>query len=402
MLTLLTAAWISSLALAEDGPTFVVVDREVWLYTQPEADARRLRTLHVPEAPTYLDAPVLVLERLGERDGFVHVRTVPMTPRVGGDGMLEPPSEAHPDWPHCYAPPPALAQLQLDLWVKAEDLREVVHQPIRVEKEDGSFVALAKGVAVYGGRDGRYRVAGTHLDLTVRLPEGAVAKGYRGVEPGRLPPVDLTAGPDRDRYRVEPMWRARVFAAEQDVRLTSGELDPEIKAVTTRLSDRCIDVGLSAPVAGVPERVPPPAEDALRLPVRVPSDTVVTWSDGEILGHVREGEPALWARRDCEADELLGTCCSPPSGMELQGGQDQALSICFAADMPEINATRSLRQVFGDLQVSLIDRAENPEKYRSVVGNIVWATPVVMGSITPGDINAALVAMQPGMRSCYS
>lgn len=65
------------LAMAQE-PSFVLVDRATWLYTHPDEESRRIRVTDLSAAPPYADPPVVLLEKVGEVRGYVHVRTVPM------------------------------------------------------------------------------------------------------------------------------------------------------------------------------------------------------------------------------------------------------------------------------------------------------------------------------------
>jgi hypothetical protein len=401
-------------AAAATTPVYVMIDRESWLYTTPSESARRLRVAEAPSGPKYVPSPVVVLERISVQGEFVKVRSVPMAPRESSDGMLELPSEVQGSWPHCYAPPPGIAQVEFNAWVRAEDLLSVTTHRVRVDKEDGSYIVLDRGVALYGGREGRYRAVTPNLKISVSLPDDAVGRAYDAGHAGRLLAVSYVAGNEEARYRVDPLWTARVAGAGASTSLVvepleKGDEAPELGGRVLKIADRCAIVGLSDEVEGVPERVPPSAEERIRLPIRVPADTPVTWEDGEILGYIREGQPPLWARYMCVVDPERGTCCSPPPGLELAVGEmsteddeESSVALCYAADMPDFRTMRSLRRVHRDTQAALIEKFADPERHRILTGTVTWSDPKVFGSLATTDIHGMLQSQLMNMRACYS
>ena len=93
------------------GPSYVLVTPETWLSVSPEPTARRLRARALTGLEGYHDTRAVVLERLGARDGMVHVRTVSTPADLGPEGTPASVSMAPADWPHCYTQPAGLAQL---------------------------------------------------------------------------------------------------------------------------------------------------------------------------------------------------------------------------------------------------------------------------------------------------
>jgi hypothetical protein len=402
MMTWATIGLLAGLIASADEGTFVVVDRDSWLYAEPDVSSRRIRVVEVEQAPDHELVPVVVLEQLGERAGFVKVRTVTMPPKVQGDGLLGSPTAVPTDWPHCYAPPTGIAQIELESWVEKTDLMSVVTQSVSVERPEGGVVTLMPGLALYGGREGRYRASAEHIDVTISLPEDAVGTSYQDVRRGRFPAVTFVAGEGVNRYQIAPSWDARIAALHETVRLVSGPLDGERTQTVQRIDDRCVSLQMAQPVRGIPERAPRSTEQRYRFPVRVPVDTKVVWSDGVILGKIRGGDAILWDRRSCKTHPEHGICCDPPAGIRFEDDSSKDLTLCFEADMPEIITRRSLRDVFSDMQEEMVDRVANPEAYQRTVGDVTWQTPQVMGSISASDVQGVLLSQIKGMEFCYS
>jgi hypothetical protein len=374
------------------GPSYVLVTPETWLSVSPEPTSRRLRARALTGLEGYHDTRAVVLERLGARDGMVHVRTVSAPADLGPEGTPASVSMAPADWPHCYTQPAGLAQLELDAWVAEDELLDVLTQQVVLDRPEGARLVLEAGLALKYGRNGRYRVVAEHLDINVTLDPAVIGRAYGSVDRGRLPAISFAAGDGVDRYRAHPRWRGRVSEAPDGVRMVAGSIDGVDKGAHSRLSDRCVDALLSEPARGVPE-----APTRLSLEPHgvfmVPEGSSVVWDDGVPVAQVAEGGAALWSIGACAPHEDWGACCTSVPGLESRQAADAKL--CFSVALPENHASSWRPKIMDDMYERVM------RKSKAAGATVAWGVRSVVGSIEASDVRELLIAHQSSLDYCY-
>jgi hypothetical protein len=385
------------LAMAQE-PSFVLVDRATWLYTHPDEESRRIRVTDLSAAPPYADPPVVLLEKVGEVRGYVHVRTVPMIRPTDNYARLGDFSYVPAGWSHCYAAPASIAPWTMDLYVRPADLLNVLQEPVHRTLPDGAEVHLNPGLALVGGGGGRWRVQSEHLAITVALPASAVGQSYPAGLVPEQPERAFAAVGEFGRYSVDPQWKARFTADEQALTLTGARLDAAAEPMIGSLADRCVSLTLSTPIDGVPDR--PPEARKLRLPIVVPNHTRLTWGSDDNLGRIEGGEYVMWTRAGCTIGGGV-TCCDPFDGLEVMSPVGEPREICVNASLPTVAVSRSLEEIYTDVSEELTSQVGQEWDLANHADSIYWTKPTVNGDLPPEILDQALLRGLPNLQACY-
>jgi len=388
---------ILSVAFAQE-PAYILVDRATWLYTHPDEESRRVRVGELESAPPYADPPVIVLQRLGEVRGYIHARTVAMNRDTLEYARLGEYGQVPEGWAHCYPAPASIAPWTMEVYLRPSDLLNVLQQHVHIDLPDGGVVDLQPGLAVVGGNGGRWRVQSEHLTLTVDLPAGVVAQSYPGDLVPPQPERAFAAVGEFGRYSVDPLWKARFSVDESTLALTGARLDAAAEPMIGSLADRCVQLTLSKPIDGVPDR--PPAERKLRLPIVVPRNTLLTWGDEDNLGRIDGGEYVMWTREGCSVSGGI-TCCEPLEGLEVMTPAGDPLPVCVHADLPRVTVSRSLEEIYTGVSADLQGRVGREWDLANHTDSITWMTPTVSGALDADTLNVALTRGLPNLQACY-
>lgn len=381
---------------AAADPTYILVDRSTWLYSHPNAEARRFRVAELGGAPPYADAPVIVLEKLGEASGFVRARTVPMPRPTDVYARLGDYTYVPEGWNHCYAEPATIASWSAEVWLRPDDLLPVLTRAVSFDLADGSHLKLAPGLAVVGAGD-RWRVSSEHLTLTVTLDPADVGRSYRDADLQAQPARAYTATGDAGRYTIDPMWRARFAVQGSGTTLLGARLDPIAEPAAAQIEDRCVSLTLAAPIDGVPDR--PPVDNRLRMPTVVPHDTLLSWSGDDNLARVVGGW-VIWSRQTCALRGEL-TCCDPFEGLDVESPPGESSEVCIHVDLPHMTVQRSLQDVYDEMRDTLAARVGTEWDLANHTNNITWLSPTVSGDLKPDTLNEALTHALPNLKACY-
>lgn len=167
------AAFVGQHVVVADGAT---------LYLGPEADAATVTLRLPPAAGERAPTPVQAMTVLGHEGGRLKVKPAGAADR-------------------CTSDLPALASVDVALWVEPAALSRVLGRAIEASFPDGTSVKLRPGTPV-GEPGERVEVSAHALRLAVPIDEGDVSTLYAAVEPIVIP---SSAGDGADGARPTPL-----------------------------------------------------------------------------------------------------------------------------------------------------------------------------------------------------
>jgi len=323
------ALWVC-VADAAAAQEYVLVERDAHLYARPDASSERVRDPWAREHVRRL-GPFWVMRFAGERNGWVAIATVP----------------AFRASEHCYETPRALAGLDVRLFVRSEDVAQVVARTVSRSYPGGGSVTLVSGAGLVARGRNRYDVALPGATLRIELPEGSAATRYRPegqVEIGRSANALLAPGAHFElggggRISTEPPSRTRSARRSRVVDFTTEdaeapepprailalEVDPERRPRTrATLRTGCLEAnGFVRSRDLTTDRPARPVRDPSPRGATVRPGAALYWPDGTQAGRA--------------ADRVTLTGSVTPNGSRLcfdhairhgARGPDDTLTLC--------------------------------------------------------------------------
>lgn len=395
MMWLLTFFMTLFTAHAAPSSSWVVVDRAAWIYTAPRANAVRVRAVEVESAPPHTLTPIVVLQLVRKGVEFAEVRTV-VSPLAMTEAYHAKAPDLTPDtWPHCYPPPPALAQLSNTFFVRNQDLLPVLTKPVTVTHPDGASVSLEPGLAITGGSKDVRRVRGHHLEMTLAVPRDAIGTSYTLPAARELTGRLMLERPDGEVVAAHPQLRLRLRGHEGTLTTRAPEIETSAKGTVKGLKDRCASTTFAQPLIDLPIDK---KDDTIRWPLFVPDGSVITLTSGEILGTVSASDMPMWSRQGCEWSPATGMCCPRPTGLELDLPDGEAPGVCFLADPPESHRNSGLRSIIGD---QADDHSEFVAAFEQGERSVSWSVQNIDGNLTVADLSDPIMEIEGMFDHCY-